>query len=272
MFRLGALLREPLVHFCLLGGAFFWLAGGITPEDSEIVVNSSLKRALAADYERKHGLAPSGEQLGGLVATWIEDEMFYREALRVGLDQSDPVMRRRLIQSMKFLAEDEAGSTDATQEQLQTVLDKNPEAFQIKPTVSFEHVYFQKGNDDDSQVSAALKALQSGSSMPRGNPFIHGSEFDGLVRARIKTLFGESFADSVFKLEQNTWVGPIRSSFGQHLVRVGAVTESRTPKLEEVANQVLGLWRQQARDRALATRLEQLRANYDVVVQESATP
>ena len=75
----------------------------------------------------------------------------------MGLDQSDPVMRRRLIQSMKFLAEDEAGSTDATQEQLQTVLDKYPEAFQIKPTVSFEHVYFQKGNDDDSQVSAAHK-------------------------------------------------------------------------------------------------------------------
>ena len=105
MAGMKSLLNEPLLHFCLIGGLFFWLAGGLLGGDQEIVVNEGLKKALLADYERKHGVAPTNEQLAGLVNTWIDDEMLYREALRLGLAESDPVMRRRLIQSMKFLAE-----------------------------------------------------------------------------------------------------------------------------------------------------------------------
>ena len=89
MFRLKTLLREPLLHFCLLGGGIFLLAGKMVGQGDEIVVNESLKKALASDYERKHGMEPTKVQLRGLIATWTDDEMLYREALRLGLDQSD---------------------------------------------------------------------------------------------------------------------------------------------------------------------------------------
>ena len=271
MFHKNAWFREPLLHFCLLGGLFFALAGGLAGADSEIVVNGTLKAALGADYERKHGLPPTDAQMRGLVSQWIDDEMLYREALRLGLDQSDPITRRRLIQAMKFLAEDEAGTRAATREQLQAVLDKNPESFAIQPTVSFEHIYFPKGKGDAATMVSALDSLKVGQDFRGGHAFIHGQTFEGLSHTRVTTLLGQAFADAVFKLEVDTWVGPVQSSFGQHLVKVSSVTERKAPALDDVANQVLGLWRQEARDAALAGRLKELRDTYEVV-DESLVP
>ncbi len=271
MAGIKSLLQEPLLHFCLIGGLFFWLAGGLLGMDQEIVVNDGLKKALVADYERKHGMAPTDEQLTGLVNTWIDDEMLYREALRLGLAESDPVMRRRLIQSMKFLAEDEAGAVSATQSQLEQVLRENSEALTIQPTVSFEHVFFKKGNERIGKLESELNKLKANKTISSGDAFIHGAKFEGLTRVRINTLFGAAFADSVFGLKVNDWVGPVQSSFGNHLVRVHGYEEARVPKLNEVANQVLGLWREQERDQALSRRLNHLRDEYRVV-DESAAP
>jgi hypothetical protein len=270
MFRIKMLLQEPLLHFCLVGGLFFWLAGGLASVDNEIVVNAGLKTALVADYERKHGMEPSAAQLEGLTDTWIDDEILYREALRLGLAESDPVMRRRLIQAMKFLAEDEAGGLAATEKQLQAVLAENSEALTIQPTVSFEHVFFKKENTASLSLDSYLVKLESNKPVTGSDAFIHGQKFDGLTRSRINTLFGEAFADGIFGLKVNRWLGPLRSSFGDHLVRVNQYEEARVPVLDEVANQVVGLWREQERDKALARRLQRLRGEYKIVDESDA--
>ena len=106
--------------------------------------------------------------------------------------------------------------------------------------------------------------------MTGSDAFIHGQNFEGLTRTRINTLFGEAFAGAIFGLKVNRWLGPFRSSFGDHLVRVQKYEEARIPVLEEVANQVVGLWREQQRDKALASRLQRLRSEYKIVDESDA--
>ena len=270
MLRIVKWLREPLLHFVLLGSALFWLAGGgLTSAEGDIVVTTSLKKALAADFERKHGVVPNADQLTGLISTWVEDEMLYREAKKLGLDESDPVMRRRLIQSMRFLAEDEAAAMSPTRQELESVLEKNPDVFQVLPTVTFEHVFFKKGKPVPSSMSKLLDGLRSGDSTIRGDPFIHGRDQVGLTRPRIHTLLGESFADAVFELKPGQWHGPITSSFGEHLVLLKERTQGEAPALDAVANQVQNVWRNNKRNEALTLRLEALEKVYRVV-EESA--
>ena len=270
MFRIVKWLREPLLHFVLLGSALFWLAGGgLLAEPDQILVTASLKKALAADFERKHGLVPDEDQLRGLIVTWTEDEMLYREAKKLGLDESDPVMRRRLIQSMRFLAEDEAASATPTREQLEAVLAQDPETFQVLPTVTFEHIFFKKGEAPSARQLGVLKRLQGGDLSERGDPFIHGREQVGLTRTRIHTIFGETFADTLFSMSPGQWTGPIASSFGSHFVLLQGKTDAAAPELDDVANQVQSVWRNKKRSEALGLRLDDLKKLYTVLDESS---
>lgn len=266
MQRISTWFREPLLHFVLLGSALFWLSSGaLGLEQAEIVVTASLKRAVAADFERKHGLPPDEDQLRGLIVTWTEDEMLYREAKRLGLDESDPVMRRRLIQSMRFLAEDEAASATPTRQDLEAVLAQNPETFRVLSTVTFDHIFFKKGKLAPAPMPELLKRLQGGDLTVRGDPFIHGRQQVGLTRPRIHTILGEAFADAVFAQAVGAWSGPVASSFGQHFVRVKERTNAQSPELDAVANQVQNVWRNEKRNEALALRLNALKKIYTVI-------
>lgn len=271
MFRVSKWLKEPLFHFCVLGSVIFWLSGIAGQQVADIVVTAGLKKSLAADFERKHGLAPIGDQLSGLVAVWIDDEMLYREARRLGLDESDPVMRRRLIQSMRFLAEDEASSVLPQQSDLESVLAANPDQFKIAPTVSFEHMFFRKGSHTPAAIAQILGRLKKGEPVTGGDPFIHGRELLGVTQARVKTLLGEAFTKEVFAQTPGIWRGPVVSSFGSHLVLVKARTKAQVPELQAVANQVSNVWRNNKRSEALAKRLDELRQIY-VVRDASESP
>jgi hypothetical protein len=266
MQRIGTWLREPLLHFVLLGGALFFLASGeLVVGQADVIVTTGLKRALSADFERKHGMPPDADQLRGLIVTWTEDEMLYREAKRLGLDDSDPVMRRRLIQSMRFLAEDEAASATPTRQDLEAVLEQNPGIFKVLPTVTFEHIFFKKGKLKPAPMPELLKRLQGGNATVRGDPFIHGRQQVGLSRPRIHTILGEAFADAVFAQPPGQWTGPVISSFGEHFVWVKERTSAGAPELDAVANQVQSVWRNNKRSEALGLRLNVLKKVYKVI-------
>jgi hypothetical protein len=142
---LKSLLREPLVHFLLLGVGIFLadslVAQRASTEPERIVITQGLIEHLATEFARTWQRPPSADELEGLIREHLREEVYYREALALGLDKNDIIIRRRLRQKLEFISEDVAAQAEPTDEQLRAYLKANPEAFRVEPRFTFRQVY-----------------------------------------------------------------------------------------------------------------------------------
>jgi len=229
--RLRPLLREPLLQFFLLGAVLFVALRlfGTQPQagDHSIVIDAQVQDRLAKLYELQMGAAPARAQLDGLIEDFIRDEVQYREALRMGLDHDDEIIRRRLIQKVEFLTSDLAAVPEPSDASLRAYYAANAVAFTSAPTVTFEHVYF---DPDVAGSEAARRRAESQRSQlatrdtvkpDGGDPFPLQSSYAQLDRSSAVQLFGQTpIVDELFAQPSGEWVGPLRSGYGWHLVRV----------------------------------------------------
>ncbi len=236
---LGRLLREPLLHFFVLGALLFAFYGFLhrnTPaSDSEIVMTQGQLNSIIAQHEALWGRPPEPKELQGLVDDWVHDEVLYREGMALGLDKDDPIVRRRIEQKVEFIGDGKppAAPTDA---ELQAWLDAHTETYRTEPLFSLRQVYFDRGRHAgtlDADVARARKALLAGdvvtgdaSSLPASLDDVRGSE--------VTALFGSEFEGSLAKLPVGGWQGPVDSGLGVHLVQVTVRTPGRIPPLSDV--------------------------------------
>ena len=217
-------------------------------------------------------------ELKGLVEDFVKQEILYREALAMGLDRDDIVIRRRLAQQLELLANDLAAQREPTEDALVTYLKENAEKYQVPARISFSHVYFsvdRRGAQAEADAQALLDGLRVGSvpSDQRGNlgdPFMLQSDYSGVTSQETERLFGTRFAEGVFELEPGLWQGPVASSYGLHLVRVLEKTEPRAPELDEVRDRVRLDWMDQRRREMNEAFYASLRERYEVHIDESA--
>jgi hypothetical protein len=268
------LLREPLVHFMLIGAALFFVFG-LTQETSRkapnrIVVDPGQVEQLRAQFSRTWLRPPTAEELAGLVNEYVRDEVYYREALAMGLDQSDPQIRRRMRQKLEFILEDLSAEQPPGDEVLREFLRQHSEKFATEPQVSFRQVYLSPSRHADlaADARAVLARLKSGAAPDTlGDPTLMPAEWTQASQFEIARSFGEAFAREVLKLAPGAWSGPILSGLGAHLVLVTERTEGRLPELAEVRREVeveyLARRRQALRD----ANYQRLRARYEVVVE-----
>jgi hypothetical protein len=276
------LLREPLVHFLILGAAIFLLSyglarPGVEPE-ARIVVTDGKIEQLATGFVRVWHRAPSAEELDGLIDDFVREEFAYREALAMGLDKDDSVIRRRLRQKFEFLTEDTAEATHPTDGTLQAWLDGHPQQFGRQPKAAFRQVFLnvsRRGTVASSDAVALLARLDSTGheidASDQGDTTMLPHELPLTSTEDIARIFGEAFAKELARTAPGHWAGPLRSSYGLHLVYVRERTDGSMPPLAEVRDAVLSDWvatrrRQQAEDSYRA-----LRAKYAVVVPSRAT-
>lgn len=275
----GLILREPLLHFLLLGAALFVLyyevADPETGDDNLIVVRVADIERLNAGWERRWGRPALPHERDALVTSFIREEVLNREARALGLEVGDGIIRRRLAQKMEFLFSDLADQVEITEEDLQSYLDEHPDRFRSPATATFSHVYFSTDRRADGAWTDAgllLDELQSQDGtidlVSQGDPFMYQYQFSGQSEAEVARLFGRQFAGSLFTLKSGSWTGPVESGFGVHLVRVEARTDSRLPSLDEVRDDVayeLKSQRQKDADSAFYKNLEQ---RYRVEIEE----
>ena len=274
------LLREPLVHFLLLGAGLFLLAGLLANSEGEgnnrIVVSPGRIEHLVTGFSRTWQRPPTHQELEGLIEDYIKEEVWYREAQAMGLDQDDTVIRRRLRQKMEFLSEDFVATSAPTDAELTAYLDQHAEQFRIGSKISFAHVYLSpdRRGDDVDQDAERLKvellinpALAVNETI--GDPFPLSHEFELLSESQVANLFGKNFADHVFTLEPHTWSGPIESGYGIHLVFVRERVEGRIPTLEEARAVVQREWESTTRREAKESLYQELRDQYTVTVEYS---
>jgi peptidyl-prolyl cis-trans isomerase C len=236
MSRLTFLLKEPLVHFLLAGAFIFAFFGGATndPTNRTITISEPQIRVLTEQWVSTWKREPSPSEIDGLIRDHIKDEIYYREALALGLDQDDIMIRRRLRSKFEFLvaAQSEAEApNDAT---LQAWLDTNKARFMTSQAISFDQVFV--GNGDSAPILAQLKDLRVPLSVPSALEKTQADEID--------RQFGDGFVASLAGEPLGIWSGPIASGFGQHLVRVRDKSDGKLPPLAQIRQTVENDWRQ----------------------------
>ena len=278
-----SLLREPLVHYVALGIALFAGYALLTGTDDSgsdqlIQVSENEVQWLANTWESRWQRPPTNDELSGLVDAYIREEVLYREALAVGLDRDDQVIRRRLVQKLEFITEDLASQVQPSQTAFQAFFQENLDRYRIPEQRSFEHVYFnvdRRGPGVEADAERVLERLRTTSpglqeAVMLGDRFMLQHAYRDLSEQGVARNFGARFATSLFEVEPGEWQGPIGSGFGLHLVRVTDVVEGRVPDLSEVRDDVLRDFGSDARERANQTLYDNLRLRYKIEIDDEA--
>ena len=267
--------HEPLAHFLVLGALLFVLNAVIGGPDRDSVdrvvrVTDGDVNRLAAAWQLQWRRPPTAEELSRLVDDHVREEILYREAIALGLDQDDSIIRRRLAQKMQFLSEDLAEEEQPDDDELKAYFEANAERFAEPARVSFSHLYFspdQRGAAAGPDAREALKQLLEGaSSAGLGDRFMLQSRYTKLDEREIAGLFGNEFAADVFQLEHGSWAGPVTSGYGLHLVLVEDRTDQTAAQWPDVRGRVLADWSDEQRRTANDRAYERLRQDYEVVV------
>lgn len=272
------LLREPLLHFVLLGAALFagyhFLNREPQAGPQQIVVSPGQIEHMVGTFARTWQRPPNDDEIKGLIDQYVREEVFAREAMKLGLDQDDVIIRRRLQQKMEFIADDFAAGIEPTEEELAAYLAKHPDAFRQDQRVTFRQVYFnpdkrgEKLAADAAQMLADLKAkgAQAGSS-ELGDPSLLPPALANEPQRGIESSFGGEFAAALAKLPAGEWSGPVPSGLGTHLVFIERRTEGRVPALDEVRAQVQREWASERRTETNRKFLDELLKQYAVTIE-----
>ena len=278
MTRFRNTLREPLLHFLVLGAGLFVLFGVVGESADEqpdrIVVTAAKIDNLAELFERTWQRPPTEAELDGLIADHVKEEVLYREALALGLDADDAVIRRRLRQKMEFISEDVAEQAEPTEDDLQAFLAEHRDRFRAPPRISFVQVYLspeRRGRDTKGDAERLLASLSTGAAdaAEAGDPFLLEREFRDLAPYDVERLFGRPFAERLAELPVGSWSGPVASPYGLHLVLVRERTEGGLPELEQVRDAVALEWRAARRQEVNEAFYQRLRERYEVTIERS---
>ncbi len=259
------------MHFLLLGALLFawdeW-NGGSGPGSTRIAITPGLVQHLASGFERTWRRPPGEEELKALVDEHVKEEIATREAVAMGLDRDDAIVRRRLRQKLEFLVEGDADQGPPTEKDLQAWLDRHREAFQAESRLSLRQVYLSterhgaNARRDASRLLARLQAAGPRASTDAlGDPSMLPAELPLGPLAEVSRAFGAEFAASVDALEPNRWHGPLESPYGLHLVLVRERVAARRPSLAEVRPLV-------EREFLAERRAQQLQALYEGLLRK----
>ena len=258
------LLKEPLVVFVVIAALIFaadrMVGGGDDREPIE--VTDAVRATIVAQWEAQMGRPPSASELEGLVGQWIKEEIYAREAERLGLDENDIIIRRRLVQKLTFLTEDVATSVPPGEATLRDYYQANIDRYKAPATWSFSHRYFSNESRSAAEADARRALAQPDLD---DDPFMLQKSYSRQTRQQIAALFGTDFSNSLVELEPGNWQGPVLSAYGWHIVRVEAHEAMTQRPFKNVTAAVERDYLMQQRADANEAFFETLKTRYEVV-------
>lgn len=273
---IGTLVREPLLQFLALGLLLFVgyrsMDRPAAPQPGRIELSEDDVRQLGFTWMAQGRPAPTAHEMQALVDARVREEILYREALALGLDENDTIVRRRMAQKMDFLVEDVASLREPTAEELRTWFQTNAETLTRPSRVTFRHLYFSPdrrgvtARDDAAHALAALAGKGMDAVTALADPFMFQAYYGDRTSEDVRKVFGPEFAHALGALEPGAWGGPIESGYGWHLVWIDAVTPARVPSFEEVEQEVRTTWLEEQRAGMRKAAYAAMRARYEVVL------
>lgn len=255
---------DPLALFLMFGVVIYAAQGMISTEVDvfNIKVRDTDISRLRDQWSMQMRRPPSDQELDGLVKQFIKEEIYYREGRRLGLDENDTIVRRRLVQKLTFLTEDIASAVAPTPQEIAAYYQSNKENYELPVRYSFKHRYFSSDRRDDAQSDAQAAVADSSVA---GDPFMLQRAYASRSEREIGDLFGREFATDLSTLHPNqNWQGPIKSAYGWHAIFVTSRAQSRLPELNEIYDRVLVDAKQAQRQTANRQYYESLSAQYKV--------
>ena len=274
------LLKDPLLHFAAAGAILFGAyaiinRGEMIPSATDpIQIGEGDIRWLKETFANQWQRAPTEDELRGLVAGFLEEQLFAREAEALGLDQNDTIVRRRLAQKLTFLIEDTSRIVEPADAELRRFYSANAKRFQVEARVTFAQLFFnpEKRQHAESDARAALMSIVAtgtNGAVAIGDPILLENEFHDVDEQTVSNVFGADFAQEVFSLNPGRWAGPVKSAYGVHLIRVTDLTSATLRPFEEARPEVLEEWRHQQEAEAKAAYLGKLREKYGVAIDSA---
>lgn len=278
------LLHEPLLHFLALGAILFGVYayaerghGGVEQAKQIQLTVDDLSQMILV-FQSQWRRDPTPDELRQLVEDRVREEVLYREALALGIDKDDTIVRRRMAQKMQFLAEDVAASREPTSAELGKWYEANRDQFAMPPRVSFRHLYFSpdrrgaRARDDAAAALTQLAGQAEDSSLaaPLADAFMFQEYYRDRAPDFLGKEFGPNFALAVAKSPPGSWQGPIESGFGWHLVFVDTLIPGRVPAFEEIEDDVKKAWLAEQRAQAWDKAYRDMRAKYMVLLPAPA--
>lgn len=263
-------LREPLVHFFIIGAGVFVLYDqgsgpqSTTSHETRIVVDEADIRRLEASFERVWQRQPDRVERAGLIDAHVREEILNREALRLGLANGDEVIRKRLAQKMDYLLSAERTVDDPADPELRSYLEANAERYRRPAAFSFVQVFLGE-TTEAADVARTLQALQAGANPDAlTKSSLIPAQFGGISAAGVRSIFGASFAAAMPELEEGVWTGPVPSGYGVHLVRLDLHTPGGPPDFSAIRPKLLADWRRGQLDLRKQQAYQSLAAAYTV--------
>ena len=278
---MAKLLREPLMHFLVIGAAIYLLYGMFAEPvmdetDKTIVVSAGEIEWMQGSWQKRWNRPPTEKELDGLIQQYIRETVLYREALTMGLNQHDQVIRRRLAQKLEFLARDLVALTPPTGEELQVYFAENRDRYQEPVRYTFTQVFIDPDKRGDATLAhaEAIKAtlIAKGDALEdpgaMGDDFMLPNYYPEKDPIEIRKYFGNGFAESLVELSPGTWHGPVLSGYGVHLVYVSSFSEPPAPVFEELRERVVQDWKSEQGEELNEKFYASLRERYTVVIEE----
>jgi PPIC-type PPIASE domain len=277
--RLKKLAREPLLHFLLLGALIFvaysLVSKHTSSEPGKIVITQGQLASMWASFTNTRQREPTREEWEGLIRQRVREEVYYREALALGMDKDDLIIRRRLQQKMEFVSDDVSARPQPTDNELRAYLRAHPDSFRVDQRLTFRQVFLDaekrgKGLAQDTAQLLAQLNREGGKTdiLAMGDSILLDHSFDALPANEVARLFGDKFAKTLGGLPLDRWQGPIESSYGVHLVFVTQRLEGRMPELAEVRDAVRREWDSANRLEANEKFYQGLLKHYTVTVEK----
>ncbi len=277
-------LKEPLLHFLVIGASFYLIHGlygkaEMTEDDRRIVISAGEVEWLRDSWKKRWSRPPTVEELDGIVRAYLRELVLSREAVAMGLDKDDTVIRRRLAQKLEFLSQDLVELTSPSDDELAAYMNENVARYEAPAVATMTQIFYDPDKRDDQVLEEAerqkniLNALEFDPDHMNGlgDSFFLQKYYPERSQSEIARLFGGGFAESVSDLPVATWSGPILSGYGVHLVYIHDRQAAVPPVLDEVRNKVLQDWKDERRKELSDSYITNLLAQYDVKVEKLAS-
>jgi hypothetical protein len=271
-------LKEPLLHFLLLGAlifGFYIKLNPAGPSENEIIVTRGQQEHLVTVFSRTWNRPPTPQEFQGLVNDWIREEIAYRQGLEMGLDTNDTIIRRRLRQKLELLAEDIISLAPPTQDELEAYRAAHEADYTLEPRYTLRQVYFspdrrgpEAARDDADQ---ALVMLETGGNLvdpdQMGDPISLPQRVVAERASELDATFGRVFTAALKNIRPGEWAGPIPSGYGIHLVYIEDMQPGRPLTLEEAERDVRRDWEKARQSESIDRLYDRLAEQYDITIE-----